>query len=142
MQSDQAKTVAGVLLWLDEFAAAVRDADYTAGEAMFAEDVVSCGTRTPWMVGRDALIDEQWRPIWSTTRDFGFKRDSIRCQLDGDHAWIASQWSSQGRSPDGEWFDRNGRVTLVLRWRNECWLAVHSHFSLAPGDVVPVGTAS
>jgi len=118
--------------WLATFAAAVRDRDYDAGRALFADDALGCGTRSPWMVGLDRLVDEQWKPIWSVTRGFRFDDDTIHGDIRGETAWVAASWRSEGRRSSGDWFERCGRATFVLTWDGSAWRAVHSHFSLRP----------
>jgi ketosteroid isomerase-like protein len=58
----------------------------------------------------------------------------IEIQVEGDLAWVAVPWTSQGRTRDGQRFDRHGRATYVLRRRDNDgrWVAVHSHHSLNP----------
>jgi ketosteroid isomerase-like protein len=118
--------------WLEDFSAAVRAVDYERGATMFAPDVVGFGTFASMLVGRDRLIAGQWRNIWGVTRGFTFRLDELHCGLDGDTAWAAVPWDSQGQQASGEWYDRPGRATLILQRRNGAWLCVHSHLSLYP----------
>jgi ketosteroid isomerase-like protein len=124
-----------VALWLEEFAACVRAVDYDTAREMFDEDVVGFGTFARMLVGRENLIDGQWRNIWGCTRGFRFIDDETRIDVDsmGELAWVAAPWHSQGRDETGHWFDRHGRCTLVLRKRGGGrWLCVHSHYSRRP----------
>jgi len=124
----------GIRQWLDSFAAAVRDADYQRGRELFDGGVLAFGTRTVSMDGLDSLVAEQWQPIWETTRGFRFFLDQLQYGGDGDLAWAAVPWHSQGRRENGDGFDRFGRATYVLRRRprDGRWVAVHSHHSLNP----------
>ena len=121
--------------WLEDFAACVRTVDYDTARHMFDEDVVGFGTFARMLVGRENLIDGQWRNIWGTTRGFRFILDEavIDAPSSGDMAWVATPWHSQGREENGGWFDRHGRCTLVLRRHGPgAWRCVHSHYSRLP----------
>ena len=122
--------------WLERFAAAVRAADYDAGRALFHPDAVGFGTFTRMAIGRENLIESQWRNIWGCTRGFRFLLDEAVIQIEGDIAWVATPWHSQGRDEAGQWFDRHGRTTLILRRQGDRWLCVHSHYSRVPTPVL------
>ena len=115
------------------FALSVRERNYSAGRELFADEILGFGTYSGQLVGLDALVENQWKPVWSVTRNFHFKAEMIRCEVLGDAAWIAAAWESEGRAAEGgEWHIRNGRATLILQRREGGWRAVHSHFSLQP----------
>ena len=124
--------------WLETFAQCVRDVDYNRARGLFDPDVVGFGTFAGMLVGRENLIDGQWRNIWACTRGFHFLLDAAHVDVssDGDMAFVASPWISQGRDAAGHWYDRLGRCTLVLRKRDGGsgggWLCVHSHYSRQP----------
>jgi ketosteroid isomerase-like protein len=118
--------------WLDAFAAAVRAADYRAGERLFAHDVAGFGTVAVMFHDLDTLVESQWKRVWGVTSGFRFHMEHAAWGVDGDHAWVAAPWTSQGRTRDGRTFDRHGRATYVLERRDGHWLAVHSHHSLDP----------
>ena len=120
--------------WLSDFAAAVRGVDYEAGRAMFDPDAVGFGTFARMEIGRDNLVENQWKKIWGCTRGFVFFVDQAHVSVQGDLAWIATPWHSQGRDQHGGWFDRHGRATLVLRREHAggAWRCVHSHYSAVP----------
>ena len=125
--------------WLELFAQCVREVDYERARHMFAPDVVGFGTFAAMLVGREALIDGQWRNIWGCTRGFRFVLDSAHIDIsaDGDMAFVAAPWISQGRDAAGNWYDRLGRCTLVLRKSpggdaGAAWLCIHSHYSRQP----------
>ena len=119
--------------WLEDFAACVRAVDYDAARSMFDEDVVGFGTFARMLVGRENLIAGQWKNIWGCTRGFRFLLDEAHIDASGEMAWVASPWISQGRDEQGQWFDRHGRCTLVLRNRGGGkWVCVHSHYSRQP----------
>lgn len=129
MSGDDAAAIRG---WLEEFAAAVRAVDYERGKTLVAPEVVGFGTYAGMLAGLDRLVAGQWRNIWGVTRGFTFRLDDLHCGVDGDLAWVAVPWDSQGRHADGTWYDRPGRATIILARRDGRWLAVHTHFSLYP----------
>jgi ketosteroid isomerase-like protein len=120
-----------VARWLEEFAAAVRAADYARGAALFDPGALGFGTVAERAEGLDVLIREQWRHVWDATEGFRFDAGA-RIEVEGGLAWVAATWSSQGFAADGEPFPRVGRATIVLRRGAGGWRAVHTHFSLAP----------
>ena len=112
--------------------ACVRAVDYERARALFANDVVAFGTFAAVVTSRDRLEREQWRNVWPTIREFTFRLDELHCLGTGQALCVVVPWDSRGRREDGTTFDRPGRATLVLAQRGERWVAVHSHFSLAP----------
>jgi ketosteroid isomerase-like protein len=112
----------------------VRAVDYARARALFADDVVAFGTFAAVVVGRDRLEHEQWRHIWSTIEAFTFRVDELHCLGNDQALCVVVPWDSQGRRADGARFSRPGRATLLLvpRGIDNAWMAVHSHFSLAP----------
>src|SRR5918993_1325033 len=93
--------------WLETFAECVRDVDYDRAAGMFDRNVVGFGTFAGMLVGRENLIDGQWRNIWGCTRGFRFTLDEARIETSGDMAWVAAPWHSQGRDELGNGFDRH-----------------------------------
>jgi ketosteroid isomerase-like protein len=118
--------------WLIEMQDCVRAVDYQRAWALFADDVVAFGTFAAVVTGRDRLEREQWRQIWSTIEDFTFRLDELHCLGNDQALCLVVPWDSLGRRPDGTRFGRPGRATLLLTPRGSAWVAVHSHFSLAP----------
>ncbi len=118
--------------WLTDFQACVRAVDYERARPMFAEDAVGFGTYAAVVVGQPSLEREQWRNVWWRIRDFTFRLADLHCFGD-EHALCAIlPWDSLGVRPDGSTFERPGRATIMLMPRDSRWVAVHSHFSLAP----------
>jgi len=122
--------------WLETFAQCVRDVDFDRARPLFDLDVVGFGTYAAMLTGREALIDGQWRNIWGCTRGFHFLLEAAHIDVSsaGDMAFVATPWISQGRDASGNWYDRLGRCTLVLRKRprDGAWLCIHSHYSRQP----------
>jgi ketosteroid isomerase-like protein len=119
-------------VWLTDMQACVRAVDYERAHALFADDVVAFGTFAAIVAGRERLEREQWRNIWPTIADFTFRLDELHCLGTDQMLCVVVAWDSLGRRDNGETFDRPGRATLVLERHGERWVAVHSHFSLAP----------
>jgi len=129
--------VVAVRSWLETFATAVRKVDYETGKALFAPDVVGFGTVGVILDGLDILISSQWKKVWGVTTGFHFDMTRLTCGGEGDVAWAALPWFSQGRDRDGQPFDRRGRATYILHKRDGHWLAVHTHHSLDPSGKPP-----
>lgn len=115
---------------LGQYCAAV---DYVSARALFAPDVVSFGTKARIVAGIDLLQANQWEGIWPNIRDFRIEMDTLHAGGDDRHAWGIATWTSTGFDEQGQPFHRPGRATVVLERRDGAWLAVHTHFSLAPG---------
>jgi len=129
----------GVWRWLENFAAAVRDRDYAAGLALFAEDCQGFGTVAAHTGSRAQLHRRQWSRVWPRTSGFLFRRRRARLLFSaaGDLVVVTVHWAAwnnpaPGPRPGAR--DRSGRATLVLRREGENWLALHSHFSFDPSS--------
>ena len=118
--------------WLAEMQASVRAVDFARCRAIFAADIVGFGTHIDAAVGLEALERDQWRHIWGRIQHFTFALDQLHCAVSGAGLWLACPWSSESRGADGAWHARPGRITAVLEKRDERWLAVHTHHSVAP----------
>lgn len=123
-----------VLAWLDQWAAHVRAADYDAGRAMFAPEVVGFGTKVRRLDGIDELEHRQWRGIWDRTSAFAIDAGTVRGEVSGDLAVAFGQWSGRaGRAPESQGPERSGRLTVVLRAMPDGrLLAHHTHLSMDP----------
>jgi ketosteroid isomerase-like protein len=115
---------------LSQYCAAV---DYPSTHAIFAPDVVSFGTKAKIVSGLEPLQANQWEGIWPNIRDFQIELDTIHSGGDANHAWGIATWTSTGFDEAGRPFHRPGRATVILERRAGTWLAIHTHFSLAPG---------
>lgn len=115
---------------LGHYCAAV---DYTSARALFAFDVVSFGTKAKIVSGLDLLQVNQWEGIWPNIQAFQVELETIHAGGDDTYAWGIATWTSIGFDQSGAPFHRPGRATVILHRRNNKWLAVHTHFSLAPG---------
>ncbi len=115
---------------MERFCATV---DYDSAETIFAEDVVSFGTKMDIVRGRKSLREGQWESIWGNIRNFKMDLENIHAGGSGDQAWGVVTWTSIGFDGRHQPFYRPGRATVTLERRDGVWLAVHSHFSLNPG---------
>jgi hypothetical protein len=69
----------------------VREVDYDRARDMFDPDVVGFGTFAAMLIGREALIDGQWKNIWGCTRGFRFLLEGAHLDIStiGDMAFVA-----------------------------------------------------
>ncbi len=128
---ERALTVAA---WLEAFAHCVREGDVTAARALFDPSVHAFGTRGEWLDGIDALLAQQWQPVWPQTRGFHFLDAPLVTETAADASivCILALWASEGVAPGGRTFARRGRCTIVLRATRDGYRAVHTHFSRTP----------
>ena len=120
--------------WLAALQRCVRAVDYESAQPLFAPEVQAFGTYAAIVDGRDALRREQWQHIWPAIREFSFRLEEARCVGTDTLLGVVVPWDSLGVRPDGTMFPRAGRATLILIRRDAGWVAVHSHFSLAPAS--------
>jgi ketosteroid isomerase-like protein len=118
--------------FLEELQSCIRAVDFERARPLFSEEIVAFGTYAAVVSGRDRLEREQWRNVWPHNRDFTFRLDELHCLGDGNTICIVVPWDSLGMHSDGTTFQRPGRGTLLLAERAGRWVALHSHFSLAP----------
>lgn len=119
-------------LWLLALQKCVRAVDYTAARKLFAADAYAFGTRAAIVRGRGALERGQWRRVWPAIRDFTFRLAEMHCVGSAAGLCVIVPWDSRGVAADGSTFARPGRATILLARRGGRWVALHSHFSLAP----------
>ncbi len=124
---------AAVREWFERLGRYCASVDYNSARPIFAEDVVSFGTRADIVSGLDYLQQNQWEGIWPNIQDFKINLDSIHAGGDERIAWGVATWTSTGFHEDGRSFSRPGRATTILERRNGKWVSVHTHFSLNPG---------
>jgi catechol 2,3-dioxygenase-like lactoylglutathione lyase family enzyme/ketosteroid isomerase-like protein len=120
--------------WLGALQACVRARDFDGGRRLCAPDVIAFGTVADFVEGVDRVMERQWRRVWPNIRDFTIRIDEARGAVREDQAWVAAPWDSQGVRPDGTTFPRPGRLTIAFVRHADRWLAVHTHFSLAPSS--------
>ena len=118
--------------WLAAWEETINARDYQAARLLFADDVVAFGSLAGHMSGLDELEQRQWRAIWENTRSFRFDPPIVVKQT-ADLVVLACRWRSEGMLPEGGWYDRSGRCTLVLGHTASGWRCAHSHFSMDPG---------
>ncbi len=119
--------------WLDTFAAYVRERRYELARALFSHGVFGFGTKAYSVVGLASLEHRQWREIWDNCSGFRFDIGELHVFENGSLICAAVPWSSVGYDAMGAPFLRPGRATIVFTLQGENLLAVHTHFSLAPG---------
>ena len=119
--------------WFTTLERCVRAVDYETARGIFAQDVVSFGTRAETVSGLDALQAQQWSGVWPAIAGFTFDLAQLHAGTAGDLAWAAVPWTSTGFHEDGTECPRPGRATVTFARRDGRWLATHTHFSLHPG---------
>ena len=131
-RADDPRLVSVAREFLLEMQECVRAVDFERARALFADDVVAFGTFASVVSGRELLEAQQWRNIWPVIQDFRFRLTDLRCLGTSEAVCVVVGWDSLGRRADGSTFDRPGRATLLLAPRDGRYVALHSHFSLAP----------
>ena len=125
---------ASIKAWFKTWTAFVRAVDFDSARPMFEEDVVAFGTWMDTVEGIDNLMENQWKNIWATIRDFEFLTDTLQVRVSPDRLFAVAVlvWTSSGLHENGEAFPRPGRCTTGLQ-RDSVdapWKANHTHFSL------------
>ncbi len=105
----------------------INSGEYEAARPMFANDVVAFGTVTSMMSGLADLESRQWREVWYRIKDFQFDKETAQTFLDpsAGMAVICCLWHSFGKTKTS-WYERRGRVTLVLRAAEGGLCCVHT----------------
>lgn len=129
--------LADVRSWFDELAQFVRAVDFDGAHYLFADDLIAFGTFSDFVENRPTVIDEQWRNVWPTIRNFRFRDGSVRAIISPDRLSAVGLgiFDSDGFHEDGARFDRPGRTTVTLaRGATDArFVAVHTHMSLFRG---------
>ncbi|WP_018185343.1 hypothetical protein [Kaistia granuli] len=122
--------------WFVDLSAYVRAVDFVPARRLFAEDFLSFGSITDFMIGRDEAEATQWRKVWPTIDGFTFRND-IRALVSPDRLFAVGLaiFDSTGYNEDGTTFARAGRATVsfVRASIDEPWVSNHSHMSLFRG---------
>jgi len=131
-----------VFQWLDTWQGYINSGQYEAARPLFSDDVVAFGTVTGVMKGITDLENRQWRQVWHRIKNFCFDKDTatIYSEPNSAFATVSCLWHSLGKTK-ATWYERRGRVTLVLSKQVASICCVHSHFSMEPG-IPPVGDVS
>ena len=122
----------GPLVWLKQFASAVRGRSFAAGRELCDQHISAFGTVVFRVDRLDELEARQWQVIWNSTRDFDFDYESAVVHAAGGMAVLLATWSSIGINDNGNGFQRRGRATIVLEIQGNTWRAIHTHFSTDP----------
>jgi ketosteroid isomerase-like protein len=126
-------TEQSILEWFHVMERCFHSLDYATARKLVAQDVLAFSTRTSVMSGIDALVTQQWEVNWPNLRNFTFNFDQLHWVTSGDLAWAIITSNSTVFHPDGTSFPRPGRTTVIFERREGVWLAIHTHYSLAPG---------
>ena len=99
--------------WFEKLGKYCASVDYESARAIFAEDVLSFGTRADIVSGLEPLQLNQWEGIWPNIQDFKINLETIHSGGDQHHAWGLATWTSTGFLEDGSSFERPGRATVI-----------------------------
>ena len=122
-----------IIEWYEKLGKYCASVDYVSACEIFADDVLSFGTRADIVSGLDLLQQNQWQGIWPNIQDFKIDMETVHSGGDERNAWGIATWTSTGFHEDGTSFHRPGRATVILERRDRQWVSVHTHFSLNPG---------
>ncbi len=136
----QEDDVALVRLWFQRLQLYVQMVDFVGARPLFAQDLITFGTFTPFTIGREEAENEQWRTVWSRIDRFRWLPDHLHTIISGDRLTAVGMavFDSTGYTEHGTPYDRPGRATVVLERGaiGEDWVARHIHVSLLR-DVPP-----
>jgi len=123
--------------WFRRLAECVQAVDFEAAYPLFAEDLVAFGTFKDFVEERPAVVEEQWRNVWPTIRNFRWRLDGVKAIVSPDRlsAVGLAIFDSDGFAVDGRRFERPGRATVAFarKTSGDPWVAVHTHMSLFRG---------
>ncbi len=103
-----------IVEWFEKLGRYCASVDYESARSIFAEDVLSFGTRADIVSGLAPLQLNQWEGIWPNIQDFKINMETIHSGGDQRHAWGVATWTSTGFHDDGSSFERPGRATVIL----------------------------
>jgi ketosteroid isomerase-like protein len=130
-----------VVQWFVRWAELVANVDFKRVREIFVEDAVAFGSKVEMVTTREALEQEQWRPIWPTMADYRYDLSTLEVLVSPDRLMAvgAAIFHSAGFHQDGTRFHRPGRVTAALMREaiGAPWFATHTHVSLKPGTPSP-----
>ena len=123
-----------IFRWLDTWQELINGEQYEAGRPLFSDHVVAFGTVAGVMRSISDLESRQWRQVWPRIKDFTFQKETavIWSDTQSHFATLCCLWNSLGKAKTS-WYERRGRVTLVLSNQTGSLQCVHSHFSMEPG---------
>lgn len=96
----------------------------------YADDVsVVSGIWTPPIFGWSSYL-AVYQQQRAHMRQVRLERSNTYVKVNGNFAWAAYQWDFSG-AMDGQPSSAQGQTTLVLEKRNNRWVIVHNHTSIA-----------
>ncbi len=95
--------VALVCRWFQRLQLCVQAVDFVGARPLFAENMITFGTFTAFVTGREATENEQWRNVWSRIDRFRWRLDDLHTIISGDRlmALGAAVFDSIGYTEDG-----------------------------------------
>jgi ketosteroid isomerase-like protein len=95
-----------------------------------ADDVVVVnGTWAPPIVGWPEYL-KAYQAQRARANQVRLDRSNTLIRVDGNVAWACYQWDFSG-IVDGQASGARGQTTLILEKRNDAWIIVHNHTSIA-----------
>ena len=104
-----------IVEWFEKLGRCCASVDHQSARAIFAEDVLSFGTRADIVSGLELLHLNQWEGIWPNIQDFKINMETIHSGGDQHNAWGVATWTSTGFHDDGSSFERPGRAAVFAK---------------------------
>jgi ketosteroid isomerase-like protein len=117
---------------LSEMLGAWQVGDVDKLHSTYADDVsLVNGSWAPPVIGwtNYLAIYQQWRARMQRVR---MDRSNTYVKVNGNTGWACYQWDFSA-TVDGQPIQSRGQTTVVVEKRNNHWVIVHNHTSLAPG---------
>jgi len=70
--------------WFVRWGELVGNVDFKRVREIFVEDAVAFGSKVEMVTSRDALEQEQWRPIWPTMADYRYDLSTLEVIVSPD----------------------------------------------------------
>src|SRR4051812_41245458 len=99
--------IARVRRWFQRLQLCIQMVDFEGARPLFADDLITFGSTTPFTVGREATEMEQWRTVWSQIDQFRWRLDDLQTIISGDRLTAIGMavFESVGYGANGEPFE-------------------------------------
>src|SRR5690242_14664091 len=116
-----------VIDWLKKWSELIRAARFDESILLFDDKFFGFGTVAVFTHGREELLNQQWKQVWTRTSDFEFDYSSISVIDLGDARVIGARWTSNGiDSKTQQLYPRSGRATIILKRTGNKLSCVHT----------------
>jgi ketosteroid isomerase-like protein len=137
ISTPEADDLEAVRRWFEQLSDCVRSVDFERAYPLFADDLVAFGTFKDFVSERATVVEEQWKNVWPTIRNFRWRLDGVKAMVSPDRlsAVGLAVFDSDGFGEDGGRFERPGRATVAFARKavGDPWVAIHTHMSLFRG---------